>query len=92
MHSADSRTIGSSIFEVLEMGLVGAGSEELGYLITINGAYLNFWGSRGEGRWENTDCRYCHKDLYQKTAAEAWDECKKWAKEIETGTEEEESY
>ena len=60
-----------TIEEVLEYGPICAADMELGFIVTINGAYVNFWtqarllkddygyypgkNSPG-GLWENTDC------------------------------------
>lgn len=35
----------STIFEVLGCGPIVAGDEAKGYLVTINGSYLNLWSS-----------------------------------------------
>lgn len=84
----------STIFEVLESGSIVAGDEEMGYLVTINGSYLNLWSSchatysstRGlsEIRWNNIDCRATNlpRGLYECTAANAWDMGKEWLAEI----------
>lgn len=45
-----------TIFDVLAYGPIVSGNEELGLLVTVNGSYYNLWVSRGDGKWENTDC------------------------------------
>lgn len=59
-----------NLHEVLGYGPICASNEELDCFVTINGAYLNFWAGRGNGEYENTDCRSGHNDLYNLTGAE----------------------
>lgn len=47
-----------TIHEVMEYGPVIFGSEDTDTLITINGAYLNWWAGDYQGNYQNTDCRY----------------------------------
>lgn len=47
-----------NIHEVLEYGPIVAGDEELGILITVNGAYFNVWAPEWHERgatWTNTE-------------------------------------
>ncbi|RLA66599.1 MAG: hypothetical protein DRQ88_06095 [Epsilonproteobacteria bacterium] len=46
-----------NIYEVLGLGVVVAGSESLGVLVTANATYLNFWVEKYKNRWENIDVR-----------------------------------
>jgi hypothetical protein len=82
-----------TIFEVLESGPIVAGDDDMGYLVTINGSYLNLWSSivesRGPGRaeavvWRSIDCRATNlpEGLYKLSAAEALDMGKAWLDEI----------
>ena len=53
-----------TIFEVLGYGPIVACDEELGLLVTVNGAYFNLWVKEGRNRpvsieqdqWVNTTC------------------------------------
>jgi hypothetical protein len=45
------------IFEVLEYGPIVAQDEDAGLLVTVNGSYLNLWVLRGNGEFDNTECR-----------------------------------
>lgn len=42
---------------MLDYGPIVGHDEELGLLVTVNGAYLNLWIERGD-TFENTDCRH----------------------------------
>lgn len=80
----------STIFEVLEYGPIVAGDEDMGYLVTINGSYLNLWSSILQSRtsvvvWNNIDCRSGHPDLYTLTVAKAKDLGDEWLAEILKG-------
>lgn len=82
----------STIFEVLEQGPIVAGDEDMGYLVTINGSYLNLWSSIVEERrpgtympvvvWNNIDCRPTGQDMYSMTSAKAWDLGKEYLREV----------
>ena len=85
--------------EVLEYGPICAVDSELGILVTVNGAYLNYWNYAGKashsmgGVWTNTDCAALGKGmegLYAITGAEMWDIGKKHLEKIVNGDEEEE--
>ncbi len=46
-----------SIYEVLGYGPIIACNEDLGLLVTVNGAYYNLWVlNHRDGNWTNTDC------------------------------------
>jgi len=90
----------STIFEVLGHGPIVAKDEDLGLLVTINGAYLNLWEGRTRhgfnqhgapmesASWENTDCRCGHPDLYTLTVAKAMELAEEWLEEIRKGEDE----
>lgn len=80
----------STAFEVVGYGPIVFADEELGVLITINGAYLNWWNSDGKGGFVNVDCRSGHPDLYTLTVATAMDLAKAWFEEAVNEAEEEE--
>ena len=66
----------------------------MGYLVTINGSYLNLWSSIVEDNrpghhmpvvvWRTIDCRATGlpEGLYKLSAADAWDMGKAWLAEI----------
>jgi hypothetical protein len=60
-----------NIYEVLQYGPILASNQELGVLITINGAYLNAWVSAktapdGDVLWTNTEAY----DMASRTGSE----------------------
>jgi hypothetical protein len=70
-----------TLSEVLEYGPIVAVDEDNIYLVTANGAYLNFWVNGVDG-WKNTTCRSREKDMYETTAAQIWDDGKKYLDEV----------
>jgi hypothetical protein len=46
-----------NLYEVLEYGAIVHHDQDLGILITANGAYLNWWNGSMETGWENSECR-----------------------------------
>lgn len=75
-----------NIHELLGYGPVVAGAEDLGVLVTVNGAYLNLWAGDGE-RFENTDCRHLPsrtggRDLREVPVGEAMDLAAAWIHEL----------
>lgn len=84
-----------SLYEVIDMGPIVAKDEELGLLVTVNGAYLNLWVARHLAqlacpRWDNTDCRSGHPDLYTLTVAKAMELAEEWLEELRKGDDNEE--
>lgn len=60
----------SSIYEVIELGHIVFGDEELGVIITANSYYLNWFNSSVDG-WINTDRRStANKPYYEMTMSE----------------------
>ena len=72
---------------LLEYGPIVAFDEEMALAVTINGAYLNLWSERGEGKWSNIDARATDtpNGLYHLTVAEAMDRGDGWLAEIRAG-------
>lgn len=69
-----------TLAEVLEYGPIVASDDELGLLVTGNGAYYTLWVSDGRdmrgATWTNTDCKAIEGDgsgMYGVTAATFWD-------------------
>lgn len=83
---------GNTLEEVVEYGPICAASDELGILITVNGAYLNAWVSCGDGSWSNTECRGRNQDLYNTTGAEMIDEAKEYLEELLASEEDEKPF
>lgn len=79
-----------NIHEALGYGPICASNEEMDCFVGINGTYLNLWVSRGNGQYENTDCRSGHKDLYKLTGAEMIDLAEKALSDWINGDEEDE--
>ncbi len=56
-----------------------------GSIITINGAYLNWWNPNAGGTWTNVECRHVgDDDLYTLTVSKAIDKAAEWATEVYT--------
>jgi hypothetical protein len=76
---------GMSIYEVFEYGPIVFANVEWGVLITINGAYLNWWNhgfENGIEVWYNTECRSGHPNLYKLITADAMDLAEAWFNEV----------
>jgi hypothetical protein len=69
-----------NIHEVFEYGPIVFADEDTGVLITVNGAYLNWWNPSGHNDWINVDCRSfsSHNDLYKLQVIEAMDLARQW--------------
>ena len=63
-----------NISEILEYGPICAADHEMGYLVTVNGAYVNLWVG-GPVHYENVDAlaNSAWGDLYTKTGAQMID-------------------
>ena len=48
----------NSIYEVFEYGAIVYANEEYDVLITVNGAYYNWWNGDGNGGYVCSDCLY----------------------------------
>jgi len=81
---------GMNIHEVFGYGPIVFTSEDAGIIITINGAYLNWWVERHDG-WHNLDCRSGHPDLYNLTVSKAMDLAESWFNEVVNDIESEEN-
>lgn len=81
---------GMTLLEVIEYGPIVAVHPEFESLVTINGAYLNWWNHLGDGKYVNTECRSGHPDLYTLTVAKAMDLAKKWIEDVEEELKEDE--
>ena len=46
----------ANIFDVMEYGPIVFSDEDYGVLITVNGAYFNWWNSNGKGGWVCVEC------------------------------------
>ena len=92
---------GMTIHDVLSYGPVCASDEELGWLVTVNGSYVNLWvriprwmQEDSGPRYENVECASGHpdSDLYKLTGAQMIDraeEClKRWRDEAMGAPEE----
>ena len=82
-----------NIFEVMQYGPIVACDEELGLLVTVNGAYFNLWVSRGDGEFENTTCSSpgapdTESPLLWKTVKRAEKRLKEWISEDEENEDE----
>ena len=79
-----------NIHEVIEYGPVVFTDEELDVLVTVNGAYFNWWNGNGEGDYHCSTCRYNGSgDLYTQTVSETMDLAKAWYNEEIAEMEEE---
>jgi|GEM_PF-3597167 len=78
----------SNLFEVMHHGPIVLADEDSGVLITINGAYLNWWNSDSKGLYDCADCRSGHDDLYILTVSKAMDIAKEWFDEVMNKSEE----
>ena len=71
-----------TIFDILAYGPIVAGSEEHGYLVTINGVCLNLWHATDNGAWEHLEMRHGNPTLYDMTAAQAIEYGEQWLDEL----------
>lgn len=72
---------------MLDYGPIVGHDEELGLLVTVNGAYLNLWIERGD-TFENTDCRHVQsrtdgRDLREVSVAEAVELAEEWIEDVQ---------
>lgn len=52
-----------TIFQVVEYGPICAADEDTGWLVTVNGAYVNLWVPCGDGWVPGGDGSYTNTDL-----------------------------
>jgi hypothetical protein len=51
-----SKTMPSTLTDVLSYGPIVAHDEDYNILVTVNGSYFNIWVEWDESTWNNTDC------------------------------------
>lgn len=77
-------SLATAIAEIMSVGPIVAIDEDLGIVITVNGAYLNAWGVGGD-RPECFDCRAMPENLYVTTGAQMIDLAKEYLNDIIMG-------
>lgn len=79
-----------TIFDIIdEYGPICAADENMGYLVSVNGSYLNLWVESSPGRYANIDCSAMPKNLYEATGAEMIDLAEQALKEWTSPPEDE---
>lgn len=87
----------SSLMEVLEYGPIIYPTfqdvqevEHWESFVTVNGAYLNFWTSDGQGGFTNTECRYYDRNLWDVTVSQAMEAAQSFFEDLMGEDDEEE--